>query len=337
MVSHVDDEPDAAIHQPVLVRETLRFLAPERGGWFIDCTVGLGGHALELLRRHPEARVLGIDRDREALGHASERLRSFGSRVRLVHGNFGAVDEIVAEAGIGRPAGILFDLGVSSLQLDRPERGFSFRWSGPLDMRMDQSDESPARSARDIVNLESRSVLESVLRDYGEERQFRRIARVIVERRQRRPIETTDDLREIVHQAAGGPRARRGRSARRTGRSVDAATKTFQALRIAVNEELSGLGASLKRSMKQLEGNGRLVVISYQSLEDRIAKHSLRAAARGEVDPVTGRPRAETRLIELMTRKPIRPTPEEVEHNRRSRSARLRAARRLQGDREAER
>ncbi len=316
-------------HLPVLVDEVLRFLAPERGGWFVDCTVGLGGHAAELLRRHPSASVLGIDRDAEALEHASNRLREFGPRARLVHGNFGSVREIVVEAGIGKPAGILADLGVSSLQLDRPERGFSFMRSGPLDMRMDQSPGSATRTARDVVNLESQNVLETVLRDYGEERQARRIARAIVERRRREPIETTDDLRDLVHEAVGASRVRRGRALRTGARSIDAATRTFQALRIAVNEELSGLGATLERTMKLLERDGRLVVISYHSLEDRIVKHRLRANALGEVDPITGRPRTETRLIELMTRKPIRPEPGEVQYNPRSRSARLRAARRL--------
>ena len=316
-------------HVPVLVDEALGFLAPERGGWFVDCTVGLGGHAAELLRRHPSASVLGIDRDTEALEHASGRLREFGRRALLVHGNFGSIREIAADAGIGKPAGVLADLGVSSLQLDRPERGFSFMRSGPLDMRMDRSPGSATRTARDVVNLESQSVLETVLRDYGEERQARRIARAIVERRRRRPIETTDDLRDLVHEAAGASRVRRGRGRRAGGRSIDAATRTFQALRIAVNEELSGLAATLQRTMKLLDRDGRLVVISYHSLEDRIVKHRLRAGARGEVDPVTGRPRAETRLIELMTRKPIRPEPSEVRYNPRSRSARLRAARRL--------
>lgn len=321
-------------HRPVLVSEVLDFLAPDRGGWFVDCTVGLGGHAAEVLRRHAAASVLGIDRDTDALEHASKRLREFGPRARLVHGDFGSIREIVAEAGIGKPAGILADLGVSSLQLDRPERGFSFMRSGPLDMRMDRSPGS-ARSpgsmgtARDVVNLESQSVLETVLRDYGEERQARRIARAIVERRRREPIETTDDLRDLVHEAVGASRVRRGRALRAGARSIDAATRTFQALRIAVNEELSGLGATLEQAMKLLERDGRLVVISYHSLEDRIVKHRLRASALGEVDPITGRPRTETRLIELMTRKPIRPEPSEVQYNPRSRSARLRAARRL--------
>jgi len=236
-------------HLPVLVDEVLRLLAPERGGWFVDCTVGLGGHAAELLRRHPTASVLGIDRDTEALEHASSRLREFGPRVLLVHGDFGSIRELAAAAGIGKPAGILVDLGVSSLQLDRPERGFSL--------------------------------------------------------------------------------VRRGRALRAGARSIDAATRTFQALRIAVNEELSGLGGTLEQAMKLLDRDGRLVVISYHSLEDRIVKHRLRASALGEVDPITGRPRTETRLIELMTRKPIRPEPSEVQYNPRSRSARLRAARRL--------
>ena len=322
------EAPRTVGHEPVLVAETLRFLAPERGGWFVDCTLGLGGHAAHVLRCDSSARVLGIDRDEEALAEAERRLRDFGDRVRLVHGNFHALDEIVGEAGIGRPAGILADLGVSSMQLDRAERGFSFMRPGPLDMRMDQSAGSPARTARDIVNLESQSVLETVLRDYGEERRARRIARAIVERRRRMPIETTDELRDLIHETVGSPRARRRRGAP-AGRAIDTATRTFQALRIAVNEELSGLGPSLDKSMELLEEDGRLVVIAYHSLEDRIVKHRLRHRARGEVDPITGRPRAETRLIELMTKKPIRPEPTEVQYNPRSRSARLRAARRL--------
>ena len=328
MSSDVGGHGQGPRHEPVLVEETLRCLAPERGGWFVDCTVGLGGHAAELLGRFPGVRVLGIDRDEEALEHARHRLREFGSRVLLVHGNFHSIDQVVAGAGGGKPAGILADLGVSSLQLDQAERGFSFRRSGPLDMRMDQSSRSATTTARDIVNLESQNVLESVLRDYGEERQARRIARAIVERRRRNPIETTDDLRDLVHETVGTPRVRRGRRAP-GGRSIDAATRTFQALRIAVNEELSGLGPSLERAVGLLERDGRLVVISYHSLEDRIVKHRLRASALGEVDPITGRPRAETRLIELMTKKPIRPAPSEVQYNPRSRSARLRAARRL--------
>ncbi len=328
MSSDVDGDGQRRRHQPVLVTEVLRFLAPERGGWFVDCTVGLGGHAAELLARFPGTRVLGIDRDEEALDHARRGLREFGSRALLVHGNFHSIDEVVAGAGSGKPAGILVDLGVSSLQLDQPERGFSFRRPGPLDMRMDQSTRSATTTARDLVNLESQSVLETVLRDYGEERQARRIAQAIVERRRGGPIETTDDLRDLVHKTVGASRMRRGRVAPGS-RSIDAATRTFQALRIAVNEELSGLGPALERAVNLLEREGRLVVISYHSLEDRIVKHRLRASALGEVDPITGRPRAETRLIEVMTKKPIRPQPSEVEYNPRSRSARLRAARRL--------
>ncbi len=318
------------VHLPVLVDEALQLLAPERGGWFVDCTVGLGGHAAEILRRYPAARVLGIDRDAEALEHAARRLARFGPRAQLLQGNFHALDELVDEAGVGVPAGILADLGVSSMQLDQAERGFSFRRAGPLDMRMDRSGKTATRTARDIVNLEPQSVLEAVLRDYGEERQARRIARAIVERRRRRPIDTTDDLRRLIHETVGSA-ARRRRAPRGTvpGRSIDTATKTFQALRIAVNEELSGLASTLDGAIKLLERDGRLVVISYHSLEDRIVKHGLRAAARGEVDPITGRPRAETRLIEVMTKRPIRPEPSEVQYNPRSRSARLRAARRL--------
>jgi len=308
-------------HLPVLVAETLAMLAPERGGLYVDATVGLGGHAAALLGAAPAARLVGIDRDPEALALAGRRLAAFGDRVRLVAGTFDRLAELLA--GIGeRPAtgilaGILADLGVSSLQLDRPERGFSFRFEGPLDMRMGGG----GRTAADIVNQSSEAELAEIIKGYGEEWQARRIARTIVAARREAPIETTADLRAVIDRAKGGRREREGR--------VDPATRVFQALRIAVNDELAGLEAFLDQAVRLLDGDGRLVIISYHSLEDRIVKHRLRDAARGAVDPVTGRPRAETRLLEVLTRKPVRPTAAEVAANPRSRSARLRAARRL--------
>jgi 16S rRNA (cytosine1402-N4)-methyltransferase len=306
----------------VLLEETLRLLAPERGGLFVDATVGLGGHARAILERSSLARLLGVDRDPEALAIAAQRLAPFGDRVALVEESFDQVDRILAERGEGRVAGMLADLGVSSLQLDRPERGFSFRFDAPLDMRMGPSID---RTAADVVRDSTEAELTRILRDYGEERRARRIAKALVQARSETPIETTAQLREVVHRAAGGPRV--GPAA--GGPRIDSATRTFQALRIEVNQELAGLERYLDRAVGLLEEDGRFVVISYHSLEDRLVKNALRAAATGDVDPVTGRARAETRLIELLTRKPLRPSEAEIEHNPRSRSARLRAARRL--------
>ncbi len=306
-------------HLPVLLRESLEFLAPERGGVYVDCTMGPGGHAEALLERAPEARLVGIDRDPDAIRLAAERLAPFADRLRLVTGEFGQVKRLLAELGIERvDGGFLADLGVSSMQLETAERGFSFQRDGPLDMRMGAGEVT----AGDIVNGYQEGELVRIFKDYGEERRARRIAREIVERRGRKPLETTGELRELIARVSG-PR-RHGQ-----GRRIDPATRVFQALRIEVNEELSGLAALLDQTVELLEQDGRLVVISYHSLEDRIVKHTLRGMARGEVDETTGRTRSETRVIELLTGKPVRPQPEEVAANPRSRSARLRAARRI--------
>jgi 16S rRNA (cytosine1402-N4)-methyltransferase len=330
-----------ARHLPVLLDEALAYLAPERGGLFVDCTVGLGGHAAALLERAPAARLLGIDRDPEALAAAAERLAGFGERVRLVEGDFHRLAEVVAGAfgamgaaawggeGALRVEGILADLGVSSLQLDRAERGFSFRRDGPLDMRMGRSE----MTAADIVNRYPETDLERIFREYGEERQARRIARAVVAARRERPIETTAELAALLRRAKGlegraGERRGGGVGRLREGR-VDPATRVFQALRIEVNRELAGLAEFIDQAVRLLARDRRLVVISYHSLEDRIVKNGLRDLARGEVDRVTGRPLAETRLIEVLTRKPVRPNAAEVAFNPRSRSARLRAGRRI--------
>jgi 16S rRNA (cytosine1402-N4)-methyltransferase len=312
-----------AQHVPVLVAETLALLAPERrpGGWFVDATVGLGGHAEALLRRAPEARLLGLDRDPQALERAAERLAPFGDRVRLEHANFGELEAVLERLDMRKVAGVLADLGVSSLQLDTAERGFSFRFDGPLDMRMGLADVTAA----DLVNESSEGELERIFRDYGEELQARRIARVIVRARAGSPLTTTGQLKGLIDRAKGGGR---GRPGNREGR-VDPATRVFQALRIAVNQELAGLEGFIEQAVRMLEDDGRLVVISYHSLEDRIVKNTLRDLARGEIDQVTGRPRSESQLIEVLTRKPARPSDEEVAFNPRSRSGRLRAARRI--------
>jgi len=313
----------AAQHVPVLVAETLDLLAPERrpGGWFVDATVGLGGHAEALLTRAPEARLLGLDRDPQALERAAERLAPFADRVRFEHANFHELEAVLERLGGFEEgvSGVLADLGVSSLQLDTAERGFSFRFDGPLDMRMGLAD----ITAADLVNQSSEEELERIFRDYGEELQARRIARTIVRMRAAAPVTTTGQLRELIGRAKGGrkPWEREGR--------VDPATRVFQALRIAVNQELAGLEGFLEQAVRLLEDDGRLVVISYHSLEDRIVKNTLRDLARGDIDQVTGRPRSESQLIEVLTRKPLRPSEEEVAFNPRSRSARLRAAKRI--------
>ncbi len=307
-------------HLPVLVAETLERLAPGRAGLFVDATVGLGGHAEALLESSPDVRLVGIDRDADALARAARRLERFGSRVRLVHGNFHRLEQELAGLGvrgIGGVAGVLADLGVSSLQLETAERGFSFRRDGPLDMRMGMSDVTAA----DWVNQTSEGELGKIIREYGEERQARRIARAIVRARAEGPIETTGELKRLIDEVKGPRAAREER--------IDPATRVFQALRIAVNQELAGLDDFIRQAVDLLEVDGRLVVISYHSLEDRIVKNTLRDLARGEIDLVTGRSRSESQLIEVMTRKPVRPSEEEVAFNPRARSARLRAARRL--------
>lgn len=296
-------------------------IAPERGGLFVDCTVGLGGHAEAILDRDSEVRLLGLDRDVEALRQARERLSRFGSRVRLVEADFAELPAILDRFGEEPVAGVLADLGVSSLQLDSAQRGFSFRAEGPLDMRMG----TEGQTAADVINQYSEEALREILWQYGEERQARRIARALVESRKSQPLETTDDLKRVIYSAKGRGRAG-GR--RREGR-VDPATRTFQALRIEVNKELSRLSELLEEVTALIEAEGRLVVISYHSLEDRIVKNSLRRLARGKIDEVTGRTHSETRVIEVLTKKPVRPSAEELQVNPRARSARLRAARRL--------
>lgn len=312
-----DDGDVGAMHEPVLVAETLEYLAPRRG-LVVDCTLGLGGHAEAILDAAESVRLLGLDRDPQALALAARRLERYGDRVELAEASFDRLAEELAARDVERVEGILADLGVSSLQLDTAERGFSFRFEAPLDMRMGRS----GPTAADIVNRSSEEDLERIFREYGEERKARRIAREVVESRERRAIRTTTDLKELI------ARVKRLPPGRKEGR-VDPATRVFQALRIAVNRELGGLEALLDQAIELLDQDGRLVVISYHSLEDRIVKHRLRRGARGEIDQITGRPRAETRVLEVLTKKPVRPAAEEVAANPRSRSARLRAARRL--------
>jgi 16S rRNA (cytosine1402-N4)-methyltransferase len=302
----------------VLPEETLHWLAPERGGLIVDCTLGLGGHAHALLDRFPAIRLLGIDRDPRALALARERLAAFGDRARCVEGNFGDIGALWAEHGDApAPAGIYADLGMSSLQLDDPERGFSFQRLGPLDMRMGTS----GPTAFDLVNFAMEENLEEIFREFGEEPEARRVARAVVAERRVTPIDTTVALANVVRRAK--------RSGRGGGERIDPATRVFQALRLAVNEELQAAEALVDQAVRLLDSDGRLVIISFHSLEDRIVKNRFRTLARGEVDQTTGRTHSETRVLEVLTKKPVRPTDAEVQFNPRSRSARLRAARRL--------
>lgn len=313
-------------HIPVLVAPVLDLLVPERGGVFVDATVGLGGHAEALLARAPNVHLVGIDRDPEALVLAGRRLAPFGARVRLVHGRFSRLGALLEDLGEGRVAGILADFGVSSLQLDAAERGFAFARDGPLDMRMDAAaefaleDGEPAVTARTIVNCEPEEALTTILKQYGEERHARRIARAIVRERRKAPIETTAELAALVERVKPSPPGPRRRHP---------ATQTFQALRIEVNREIEEVEALVDQAAELLAPNGRMAIISYHSLEDRVVKNSLRDLARGVIDPITGRAQAESRMLEVLTKKPIRPSDEEVARNPRARSARLRAGRRI--------
>jgi 16S rRNA (cytosine1402-N4)-methyltransferase len=301
-----------------MCQEVLEFLQPERGGVFVDCTLGLGGHAAAILEAAPAVRLVGIDRDPEALELAEKVLQRFAGRVDIIEGEFSGLEQHLERVGTGSVDGIIADLGVSSLQLDTSERGFSFMRDGPLDMRMGASE----FTARDVVNEYSEAELRRVFSEYGEERQARRIARAIVAARSGGRVESTVELRGIIHRAKY---RKKGRSYDR----IDPATRVFQALRIEVNQELSGLGALLEQAAHLLAPDGRLVVISYHSLEDRIVKNQFRELARGEIDPVTGRSRSESRVIEVLTKKPARPQESEVAVNPRARSAKLRAARRI--------
>ena len=260
----------------------------------IDLTVGAGGHAAALLDAGVGT-VIGVDRDPHALAAAGERLAGYGDRVRLVAGRFGELDEVAEEAGVQEVDGVLYDLGVSSIQLDRSERGFSYRGEGPLDMRM--GPEGP--TAADVVNDYPEQELEQVIREHGEERFARRIAGSIVRARTRSPIQSTRELAAVV--AAAVPKRRGG---------PHPARRTFQAIRIEVNRELEELAASLPRAVRLLASRGRLVVIAYHSLEDRIVKRFLR----------------DTEELEVLTKKPVRPSAAEAARNPRARSARLRAA-----------
>jgi 16S rRNA (cytosine1402-N4)-methyltransferase len=304
----------------VLLTETVGLLAPERGGLFVDATLGLGGHTEALLDAAPDVRVIGLDRDLEALEYATARLARFGPRFRAVHANYRDVASVLESAGERELNGLLADLGVSSLQFDTPERGFSFRHDAPLDMRMDARGEEET-AAQLLARLPEEEIARIIF-EYGEERRSRRIARWIVERRERgEPVERTGELAELVARAVG----------RKRHEKIHPGTRTFQALRIAVNRELEGLGEFVEQAVDLLQTSGRLAVISFHSLEDRVVKRTLqRLAGKCECDRrvpvcVCGA----RKVVEPLTRRPVVPSPEESEENPRARSAKLRAARKL--------
>ena len=295
---------NAQVHVPVLTTEVVRYLQPERGGLFVDCTVGLGGHAGALLEAGA-SRVLGLDRDASALEGARETLERWSDQVDLVHADYRTLPDVLDRRGVGLVDGALADLGLSSLQLDSSGRGFSFRRDEPLDMRMDQTS---GPSAADLLARVTEQELADAIYQFGEERFSRRIARSIVAARLEAPVATTGRLADLVRRSV----PRRGYS------RIDPATRTFQALRIWVNQELEGLDRFLATTARRLRVGARLVVITFHSLEDRIVKHTLRALENG----------AEA-LVRVLTKKPVVASEDEVQQNPRSRSAKLRAAERV--------
>lgn len=308
-------------HIPVLSGAALEWLTPALSGEgpLVDCTLGAGGHSEAFLKALPKLVVIGIDRDSDALEAAGRRLEAFGGRVRLVQSNFAEIEQAVRGEGYEKVGAILYDLGVSSPQLDRADRGFGFRGGFPLDMRMDQTADL---NARDIVNNYSEDRLVDIFFRYGEEKFSRRVARAIVLRRAIQPFEEASDLAEVVKTAIPA-------ATRRTG--PHPARRTFQALRIETNSELDSLERSLAAALDLLRPGGRVAVISYHSLEDRIAKQAFRDAAEGCICPkdfpvcVCGR----TALVRVLTNRPVRPDEKESAVNPRSDSARMRVAEKM--------
>ena len=304
-------------HVPVLVDEVRALLQPERGGTFVDCTVGLGGHARMLLEGGA-ARLIGIDRDTDALALAREALSGFGDRVTLVHADYREIADVLDAQGVGAVSGVLADLGVSSMQLDAEGRGFSFRRDEPLDMRMDRTS---GETAADLIDRVDERELADAIYQFGEERRSRQVARAIVAARTAGRIETTGRLAEIVRRAV----------AARGWQRIDPATRTFQALRIWVNRELDGLDSFIGRAASRLQPDGRMAVIAFHSLEDRVVKHTLRALAREDDGPpsLASQAAADRAVLKVLTKHPVVATDAEAAANPRARSAKLRAAVRI--------
>ena len=304
----------SARHVPVLAREVVDALRPRDGGRYLDGTFGAGGYTSAMLDR-AECQVIAIDRDPDAIAAGQALAERYAPRLRLIEGRFGDMAELLSAEGVDEVDGVALDLGVSSMQFDQPERGFSFRASGPLDMRMDKR----GPSAADLVNEADEAEIADILWRYGEERKSRRVARAIVEARKLKRIETTGELAEIVRRAVGP----QGRD------ESDPATRTFQALRIAVNDELGELERGLAAAEQVLGPGGRLAVVSFHSLEDRAVKDFVRARAGRTPGPSRHAPPREagrTASLKDLTRKPVVPSAQEIAANPRARSARLRVA-----------
>jgi len=310
------------IHLPVLLRETVELLSPPPNGVVVDLTVGMGGHSSELLKHIPNGRLIGLDQDVEALQHARQTLSD--PRVTLVKANFANILNVLNDLHLSEVDSVLMDIGVSSLQLDSPARGFSFMHDGPLDMRMDAS---ASLTAADVVNTYPEKKLADVIYEYGEERKSRQLANAIVRHREQKPFETTDQLAHLAKQVLGSPRPKHGESAKHP------ATRLFQALRIEVNQELEVLQTALKDVLSVLKPGGRFAVITFHSLEDRIAKQYFKQESVDCICPphipmcICGH----KAQVELVTRKPVTASEEELQTNPRSRSAKLRVVQKLQG------
>jgi len=309
-----------SIHIPVLLHEVLQYLRCERRGSYLDCTLGGGGHAKSIAGSIcPEGRVVGIDRDGDAIARAKDELKEFGDCISYVHGNFSEMDSLLVPFGGVCFEGILMDLGFSSTQVDDAERGFSFMRPGPLDMRMDRRHKL---TAFEIVNEWPENDINRILREYGEERWWKRISRAICRARREKAIESTEGLRETIEAAVPGG----GR-----GKAIHPATRVFQALRIAVNGELEALEVALPKAIDLLKPEGRLAVISYHSLEDRIVKQAFRTYAKGCICPpdfpICRCGRKPT--VRIITKKVVRPGTSEIQLNPRSRSAKMRVCEKL--------
>ena len=305
-------------HLPVLLKEVVEQLRPQRGGLYVDCTVGGGGHAEAILRASaPEGRVIGLDCDDEALAASRERLAAHEGRVQLMRANFAELQETLMSLGVTAVDGLVFDVGVSSRQFDEPSRGFSFQREGPLDMRMNRS---AGQSAQNVLREASVEELMRIFRVYGEERRARAIAIRIDRERARQPITTTTQLAGIVEQVLGPKRS-----------GIHPATRVFQALRIQVNRELENLERGLVAAVNVLKSGGRVAVISFHSLEDRIVKQFFVRMSTGCVCPpqMVGCSCGRKEIMRLVTRKPVTPTSEEAQQNPRARSAKLRVAEKI--------
>ncbi|MFH1655118.1 MAG: 16S rRNA (cytosine(1402)-N(4))-methyltransferase RsmH [Candidatus Omnitrophota bacterium] len=292
-------------HKPVMYNEIINYLDLRAGKVILDCTIGTGGHARKILQKiTPGGKLIGIDRDADSLSFAEQNLKEFKGSYILVKDDFRNLDSVLENIKIKRVDGILFDLGVSSFQLDNPKRGFSIRGDGPLDMRMDKDSYI---SAYDLVNSLSEREISSILRNFGQERWHNRIAHLMVEKRSKTPISTTKELSELIVKSIGY---------KYRDQKIHPATRTFQAIRIAVNRELEALDIALDKAINVLKKDGRICVIAFHSLEDRISKEKIRKYSKES-------------LVNIITKKPLRPMQEEIEDNFRARSARLRVAERI--------